>query len=101
MIKNNPRITIALKYALFAGTSTLLAFFLPSIIWIFFINASTIPIWAQLIIIFSSLAACLFHGYYRAKTLAADLGLAVKTAFLKYMLYLGFFLLIAAIATQL
>jgi hypothetical protein len=89
----------AFGYALFSGTATFLAFFLPVILWAMFINRSTLPGWIELPLTDVVLASCLYHGYYRAKTLAADLGakgnkLKAWQDFFRYSLYAGLFILV-------
>lgn len=56
----------------------MLAFFLPLVIWAMVINQRFLPGWIQPAVIDLFIASCLYHGYYRAKTLAADLGAAGK-----------------------
>lgn len=99
MSENRQKIPAAFGYALFAGTSTMMAFLLPVVFWAIFINDSTLPGWFQITLIDIFMASCLYHGYYRAKTLATDLGaegakLSRWQKLFRITLYFGLFALL-------
>jgi hypothetical protein len=78
MPETRPKIPAAFGYALFSGTATMLAFLLPLASWAIVIKNRSLPGLLQPVTIDILLASCLYHGYYRAKTLAADLGATGK-----------------------
>jgi len=99
MPEKKNKIPDAFGYALFSGTATMLAFFLPLVIWAIMMNRITMlrAFTPPVIDLFA--ASCLYHGYYRAKALAADLGatgkkLARWQLFFKIVMYLGLLILI-------
>jgi|GEM_PF-3907890 len=98
MSEKKPKIPAAFGYALFSGTATMLAFFLPLVIWAIAMNNRFLPGWIQPATIDLFFASCLYHGYYRARTLAADLGatgkkLAAWQVVFKIFLYSGLLML--------
>lgn len=79
MTEKTSKIPPAFGYAVFSGTATMLAFFLPVAVWSVYRNPLILSTPFTFILADIFLFSCLYHGWYRAKTLVADLGAKGKT----------------------